>query len=191
MAQYIVLSAPSGAGKTTIAKQLVERNADFKISISATTRMRRPMEIDGVDYYFLEFDDFAKKIERNEFIEHEQVHGDYYGTIRSIVENLIADGFSVIFDIDVKGALSIKKVYPQALLIFIKAPSLSELRSRLKRRRSENRQAIEKRLRRIDYEYSQAEKFDFTVINKNLKKTVDQIENIIRNHKTENYEFKR
>jgi guanylate kinase len=191
MAQYIVLSAPSGAGKTTIAKQLVERNADFRISVSATTRIRRPREIDAVDYHFLEPDDFAKKIDHNDFIEYEEVHGDYYGTIRSTVESHVAAGLSVIFDIDVKGALSIKKEYPQALLIFIKAPSLSELRSRLKRRRSEDRQAIERRLKRIDYEYSQAEKFDFTVINKDLKKTVNQIENIIRKNEIGHHEFKK
>jgi len=180
MANFIVLSAPSGAGKTTIAKLLAKKNEDYTISISATTRPPRPGEIDGLDYQFLTVDMFEQLIKKNAFIEYEEVHGDYYGTLRSTVEKLIANGKKVIFDIDVKGALAIKKKYPDALLIFIKAPSVAELRRRLRDRKSENQTAIDKRLKRIDFEYARANKFDQQVVNKNLTKTVNLIEKIIR-----------
>jgi guanylate kinase len=185
MAQFIVLSAPSGAGKTTIAKLLSEKHEDYTISISATTRNPRPREVDGVDYQFLTVEKFEQLIKEDAFIEYEEVHGDYYGTLRSTVESLIANGKKVIFDIDVKGALSIKKKYPDALLIFIKAPSMKELRRRLQARRSESQEAIDKRLKRIDFEYAQADKFDRLVVNNNLEETVGLIENIIRESESE------
>jgi guanylate kinase len=185
MADFIVLSAPSGAGKTTIAKLLEKQNSDFKISISATTRRPRPGEIDGVDYQFLSIKEFERLIQDNAFIEYEEVHGDYYGTLRSTIESLVNEGKKVIFDIDVKGALSIKKKYPQALLIFIKAPSIAELRRRLQERKSETRAAIDKRLKRIDFEYEQADKFDRQIVNTDLDKTIELIENIIRESERE------
>ena len=120
--QLVVLSAPSGAGKTTICKKLVERNPDFRISVSATTRPPRPGEVDGVDYYFISPEQFQQKIARGEFLEYENVHGNYYGTLRETVEELLDNGFTVLFDIDVNGALKIKQQYPDAILIFIRPP---------------------------------------------------------------------
>jgi guanylate kinase len=177
---YIVLSAPSGAGKTTIAKMLANQYSQLEISISATTRPPRPQEKEGRDYFFISEATFQENIKKNNFLECEEVHGDYYGTLMNRVDDLVKRGKTVVFDIDVKGALSIKKKYPDAILIFIKTPSLEELKNRLKNRKSESKEAIRKRLSRIDYEYAQANKFDHIVINDNLNHAVKQIIELIQ-----------
>jgi guanylate kinase len=177
--KYIVLSAPSGGGKTTIAKMLVKRHKNMSISISATTRPKRLNEKDGRDYFFLTKKEFKEQIDNDNFIEYEEVHGDYYGTLKNRIIELLEKGQTVIFDIDVKGALSIKKLYPEAILLFIKPPSLDELKKRLMKRKSESEEAINKRLGRIDFEYTQAIQFDHIIINDNLQQTIDQIERII------------
>lgn len=177
--RFIVLSAPSGGGKTTIAKMLVKRYDEMSISISATTREKRPQEKEGKDYFFLSKDEFSENVQNDNFLEYEEVHGDYYGTLKNRVEELVDRGKTVIFDIDVKGAISIKKKYPEAILLFIKPPSLEELKARLNKRKSESEEAINKRLRRIEFEYEQAEKFDYVIINDNLHHTIEQIEDLI------------
>jgi len=179
---FVVLSAPSGAGKSTIARKLIKRNKNLKVSVSATTRPRRPMETDAADYYFLSEEEF-KNVAAGNFLEHESVHGFAYGTLRPVVDKMLEEGNQVVFDIDVKGALAIKQICPDAVLIFIKPPSLEELRRRLKNRRSEGEEAIEKRLSRIEYEYEQAKKFDYVVINEDLDRAVKEIELIIKNEK--------
>jgi len=176
---FIVLSAPSGGGKTTIAKKLVNKHPDLVISVSATTRGKRRREKEGIDYFFLSNKKFEQLVKNNEFIEHEEVHGNYYGTLRSIVEKHISDGKTVVFDIDVKGALHIKEMYPKAILIFIKAPSMDVLRNRLVNRKSESREAIKRRLERLPLEYNMSDKFDYTIINHNLDNSVKEIEKII------------
>jgi guanylate kinase len=176
---FVVLSAPSGAGKSTIARKLIQRNTNLKISVSATTRPKRPLETDGVDYYFLSEEEFKKEISAGNFLEYENVHGFLYGTLRPVVDRVVEEGYQVVFDIDVKGALTIKNICPEAILIFIKPPSLDELRRRLKNRRSESEEAMAKRLGRIEYEYEQAEKFDYVVINDDLEHAVEEIEMII------------
>ncbi|HFB67972.1 MAG TPA: guanylate kinase [Calditrichae bacterium] len=178
--QLVVLSAPSGAGKTTICKKLVERNPDFRISVSATTRPPRPGEVDGVDYYFISPEEFQQKIARGEFLEYENVHGNYYGTLRETVEELLDNGFTVLFDIDVNGALKIKQQYPDAILIFIRPPSLEELKRRLRKRKTEKPEEIEKRLQRLPEEYQKAVFFDYEVVNDDLLRTLLTIEKIIR-----------
>jgi guanylate kinase len=177
--KFLVLSAPSGGGKTTIAKMLVKRHSDMSISISATTRKKRPKEEHGKDYFFLSENEFRENIENDNFVEYEEVHGDYYGTLKNRVTELVEQGKTVIFDIDVKGAITIKKKYPKAILLFIKPPSLTELKTRLKKRKSESEEAINKRLNRIDFEYEQAKHFDHVIINDNLNHTIDQIEQLI------------
>ena len=179
--KFVVLSAPSGGGKTTIAKMLVKRHNEISISISATTREKRPREEEGKDYYFLKKDKFIEDIQNDNFLEYEEVHGDYYGTLKTRVEDLLNRGKTVIFDIDVNGAISIKKKYPEAILLFIKPPSLDELKARLKKRKSETDDAINKRLSRIEYEYKQSNKFDHIIINDNLLHTVEEIEKLILN----------
>ncbi len=177
--RFIVLSAPSGGGKTTIAKMLVKRYDEMSISISATTREKRPQEKEGKDYFFLSKDEFSENVQNDNFLEYEEVHGDYYGTLKNRVEELVDRGKTVIFDIDVKGAISIKKKYPEAILLFIKPPSLEELIVRLNKRKSENEEAINKRLARIEFEYEQADYFDHIIINDNLHQTIEQIEDLI------------
>lgn len=175
----IVLSAPSGAGKTTITNRLNKKHEETRISISATTRGIRPREVDGRDYHFISLYKFKNHIKNNDFLEYEEVHGDYYGTLKNHVEDFLAEGHIVLFDIDVKGALHIKNIYPHSLLIFIKVPSINELRKRLIRRKSENQDAINKRLNRIEFENEQADKFDYVVINHNLNTVIEEIESLI------------
>jgi guanylate kinase len=176
---FLVLSATSGAGKTTIAKELVRRNSNMVISVSATTRPRRVHEKEGKDYYFMKKEEFEENITLNNFIEYEQVHSWYYGTLKHVIESQTGEGKIVLFDIDVKGALSIKGIYPNSILVFIKAPSLKELKRRLRDRKSDSPEEIQMRLERIDYEYKQAKKFDFIIINKDLEQTVIEIESLI------------
>ena len=147
--KYIVFSAPSGAGKTTIVKVLLEQIPDLALSISATTRNMRPGEMNAKDYFFLSKDEFEQAIREGKFLEHEVVHDNYYGTLKAKVDGLVKQGKSVVFDIDVKGARAIKDAYPEAVLIFIKPPSREVLEQRLKDRQSEDEKSIKKRLERL------------------------------------------
>jgi len=177
---YIAFSAPSGAGKTTIVKNLAEKYPhELVISVSATTRARRPQEKEGVDYYFLSKQEFEEAIAQGKFLEYEEVHGNYYGTLIETVETHRKQGKTVLFDIDVKGAMSVRRYYPQALLIFIKPPSDEELVRRLKDRRSEDEATIQRRLQRLKFEYEQAERFDHIVINDQLEETIAEVERLI------------
>ncbi len=183
ISSYIAFSAPSGAGKTTIVKRLASKYPQMAISISATTRPMRPGEKEGKDYFFLSDQEFREAIKAHEFLEYEEVHGYYYGTLKKSVDSLIKQGKVVLFDIDVKGALSVKHHYPQAVLIFIKPPSRAELIRRLQARRSETEEMIQKRLQRLPFEYEQAKYFDYVVVNDRLNDAVLSIENIIiKNH---------
>jgi guanylate kinase len=177
--RILVFSSPSGAGKTTIVKKLYNKYNQFVISISATTRAQRPGEINGLDYFFISTKEFEKLINEKAFLEYEKVHDEYYGTLKTIVDDLIEDGKVVLFDIDVNGAQSIKKVYPDAILFFIKPPDMETLKERLRLRRSESESEIQKRLERIQFEYSMAEKFDHIILNDNLENAVKQIESLV------------
>ncbi len=176
---YIVFSAPSGGGKTTIVKLLKEKYPQTVISVSATTRPMRPGEKDGVDYYFLSKEAFEQKIKEGKFLEYEQVHGNYYGTLKEVVEQHVRNNKVVLFDIDVNGALSIKRHYPNAILIFIKPPNERVLAERLKNRRTETEETIQRRLQRLPYEYEQAKKFDYIIINDDLQETLRKVEDCI------------
>ncbi len=178
----IVISAPSGAGKTTICHKLLERNPDFRLSISATTRPPRHSEQNGVDYFFLTEQEFREKVSHGEFLEYEKVFDHYYGTLGKTVEDYLHQGHSILFDIDVNGALRIKQNYPTALLIFIRPPSLAELKTRLRNRKTDDPEEIEKRLKRLPEEYAKADFFDYVVVNDDLDRTVEKIEKIIRNY---------
>ncbi len=173
---YIVFSAPSGGGKTTVVKLLTEKYPEMVISVSATTRPKRPGEADGVDYHFISKQEFEKLIKKGQFLEYEQVHGHYYGTLKEHVDNHIKNNKVVLFDIDVNGALSIKRHYPEAILIFLKPPSEEELIKRLKQRRTETEESINRRLKRLPYEYEQAKKFDHVIVNDDLQNTIKEIE---------------
>ena len=179
--KLIIFSAPSGAGKTTIVKNLLGKIKDLKFSISACSRQKRKNETNGIDYYFLKLDEFKKKIKDNEFIEWQQVYKDhYYGTLKTEIERIWAKGSNVIFDIDVVGGLNIKKIYKdKALAIFIMPPSLKHLEKRLKNRLTETPKNIKQRLDKVNKELKYADKFDKIIINDDLKTAVDKAEKIV------------
>ncbi len=177
-----VISAPSGAGKTTIIKELLKSMPELAFSVSATTRKRRENETDGKDYHFISVEEFSKKISNEEFAEYEEVHGNYYGTLKSEIEKFINGSKHLVFDVDVKGAISIKKLYPEAVLIFVDVP-VDELMKRLKNRKTESDAEIEKRASRIMLEIGMKNKFDHIVDNStNLDEAVRNTKVIIEKY---------
>ncbi|MBX7043325.1 MAG: guanylate kinase [Ignavibacteria bacterium] len=176
-----VIAAPSGAGKTTIVKELLKKNKDLVFSVSATTRPRRTGETEGVDYFYLSKEEFKDRIDTGQLVEYELLfNGDYYGTLRTFVEDNVAKGNDLIFDIDVKGALSLKRIYgDNAFLIFIMPPDLESLKVRLKGRGTESEDQINERIRRAELEMNNAGKFDMIVVNDDLQKAVSEIQKII------------
>lgn len=183
MNKIIILTAPSGSGKTTIVKQLLQRSSSLAFSISACTRTPRQGEVHGKDYYFLEESDFKKKIEDDAFIEWEMVYtGKYYGTLKSEVDRIWSEGKAPLVDIDVLGALNIKSQYgDKAISLFIKAPSVEELRKRLIARGTETPEMLQERLDKAAYELSFAERFDRIVVNDNLERAIGETMEVISN----------
>ena len=169
--KLIIFSAPSGSGKSTIINYLLQQNLNLAFSISATSRQPRGNEKNGIEYYFLSPEDFKQKIANNEFLEYEEVYTDkFYGTLKSEIERLTNNGQNVIFDVDVKGGINIKKFYGErALSIFIHPPSIETLRKRLISRGTDAPEVIECRLAKAEYELSFAPQFDIVIINDNLQ----------------------
>jgi guanylate kinase len=180
--KLIVFAAPAGGGKSTIIKLLRAAHPEWGFSCSATTRKPRPGETNGNEYYFIDRDDFVRRIDNNEFLEHEEVHGDLYGTLKQPTDERLERGETVIFDLDVKGALNIKKFYPDALTLFIMPPSREILKQRLVDRGTEPPEVVERRLSRADLELGLAPQFDIRVINDDLVRIVAEIEGIIAQH---------
>jgi len=180
--KLIIFSAPSGAGKTTIVRHLLDKNLNLEFSISATSRVMRHTETGGKDYYFLTPEEFRNKIENDEFLEWEEVYaGTYYGTLKTEVERIRSVGKNVIFDVDVVGGCNIKKFYgDEALAVFVQPPSVDELRNRLIARSTDSFEVIEKRVAKADYELSFANQFDCIIVNENLAKAVEEAENCVR-----------
>ncbi len=180
--KLIVISAPSGAGKTTIVHYLLQQNLNLEFSVSACSRAKRPNEKDKVDYYFFNTDEFRKKIEQNEFVEWEEVYPDqYYGTLKSELQRIWSKGHLVIFDVDVIGGINIKKLYKEkCLAIFIMPPSVEELKKRLKNRSTESDESLKKRVARAKKEMDYANKFDIIIINDQLEKAQSETEAVIR-----------
>lgn len=179
--KIIVVSAPSGAGKTTIVQNVLKYFPGIVFSVSATTRKKRENEIDGVHYFFISEEEFKQKIENNEFVEWERFYDYYYGTFKSFVETTISAGKNILLEVDVKGALAIKRIYPEAKLIYILPPSLEELENRLKSRQTENEEDLKKRLERSKMELDMKDKFDHIVINNNLEYAISEMKNLINN----------
>lgn len=179
--KLIIFSAPSGAGKTTIVKYLLQQNLNLEFSISATSRKARYTEMHSKDYYFLSEKEFQKKIENNEFLEWEEVYkGISYGTLKSEVERIRNLGKNVIFDVDVVGGLNIKKYYgEEALAIFVQPPSVEELRNRLKSRSTETEEKIQMRIAKAEHELSFANQFDVVIVNDQLQKAFEEAEKIV------------
>jgi guanylate kinase len=180
--KLIIFSAPSGAGKTTIVRHLLEKNLNLEFSVSATSREPRQNETNGKDYYFLTEKEFKQKIENSEFLEWEEVYkGIYYGSLKSEVERIRNLGKNVIFDVDVVGGLNIKKFYGnEALAIFVQPPSIEELRKRLISRSTETEEKIQMRIAKAEHELSFASQFDKLVTNNDLNQACREAEELIR-----------
>ena len=179
--KVIVIVAPSGAGKTTIAKKLLDEFPQIKFSTSATTRPPRKDEQDGTDYYFLSSDEFDQKIKNNEFLEWEYYSGNKYGTLQSEVDKLVESGYFPLLDIEVKGALNVQQIYNSKVVsIFIKPPSMDVLAERLTNRGSETDDSLQKRLTRAKEEMSYADHFDYAVVNDDLDTAFSEVKEIIQ-----------
>jgi len=180
--KLIIVSAPSGAGKTTIVRSILDAGLKLEFSISACSRAKRPKEVDGKDYYFLSAKEFKEKIAQNAFVEWEEVYKDhYYGTLKTEVNRIWESGKHVIFDVDVVGGLNIKKIYKDiALAIFIMPPSIEELEKRLRGRSTESEENLRKRLNKSKPELTYAFSFEKIIVNDDLAKAVGEAEELIK-----------
>ena len=179
--KLIIFSAPSGSGKSTIINYLMTQNLNLAFSISATSRPPRGTEQHGVEYYFLSAEEFKQRIANDEFLEYEEVYADrFYGTLKAPIEKQLAEGYNVVFDVDVVGGCNIKKYFgDRALSVFIQPPSIEELRKRLVGRATDAPEVIESRIAKAEFELGFAEKFDVVVINDELEKAqADALETI-------------
>ena len=183
----VILAAPSGTGKSTICKKLIKKNKNWEFSVSVTTRIPRNGEVDGKHYTFISNEEFEHFVKFGDFIEWEIVHGNKYGTLWSSVEDTVASNKVMIFDVDVKGGLSIKEEYPdETVLLFIEPPGdniieqKEALNERLVKRGNEQELAIKHRLKRFETEMQYKDKFDYAFINKDLQKTVEKVEKLIK-----------
>jgi guanylate kinase len=185
--KLVIFSAPSGAGKTTIIKELLKRGLSLEFSISATTRERRPNEQFGKDYYFLSVEDFKNKIKKNEFVEWEEVYtNNFYGTLEEEIERIWSQGNHVIFDVDVDGGINLKKTFgDRALAVFVKPPSLDALRERLTGRDTETKESVERRMAKAPQELEKSKEFDYVLLNDNLERAIVHIEDKIKTFLTQ------
>jgi guanylate kinase len=178
--QLIVVSAPSGSGKTTIVKAILAKYPTMLFSVSATTRPKRENEVDGKDHFFLSRPEFEQRIKKNELVEWEEIYGNLYGTLKSEIEKALTSGKAMLFDIDVKGGLSIKRKYPgDSFLIFIRPPSIEVLESRLRNRKTEDEETFKRRMARVTMELGMASQFDRQVINDDLQTAIDEVNGLI------------
>lgn len=177
--RLVVLSAPSGAGKTTIAKGLLARHPSWRFSVSATTRQCRPGEVDNVDYHFLSVDEFSHRIAHGDLVEWEELYGNFYGTLRSETERALAGApdTRMVFDVDVKGGIAIRTAFPgDAFLIFIAPPSFQELERRLRSRQTESDESLQRRIDRAHMEMEMRSAFDTVVVNDDVDRAIAEIE---------------
>ncbi len=180
--KIIIVSAPSGCGKSTIINALFEKgDIDMQFSVSATSRSPREGEEHGVHYYFLTEDEFRRKIDAGDFVEYEEVYkGRLYGTLRSEIDRVVDSGHNVVLDIDVKGAMNVKRIYgDRALAVFIMPPSIDELRARLEKRATDAPEVIEERVGKAAYELTFAPGYDVTVVNDDLAEAVSEVHDVI------------
>lgn len=177
--QLIVMSAPSGAGKSTICRYILKEFDNISFSISYTTRGKRGQEKDGVDYFFTEKEDFRKKIDEGFWLEWAMVHGNYYGTSLKYVNDEIDQGKSILLDIDVAGAKQILEKYPDALTVFIMPPDLDELRKRLEGRGTDSAEVIDKRMKNAKDEIRQKDIYKYCIVNDDLDTAVDEFKSIL------------
>ena len=181
MGKLIIFSAPSGAGKSTIVNYLLSQNLNLQFSISATSRLPRGTEKDGIEYYFLSPEEFRQKIANNEFLEYEEVYKDkFYGTLKTEVDRILNNDGNVIFDVDVVGGCNIKQFYNnKALSIFVKPPSIEELRNRLEKRNTDSVEVIDARIAKAEEEMTFAQRFDVIINNDNLEEAKTKVLEIV------------
>jgi guanylate kinase len=179
--KLIVIAAPSGCGKTTIAKAILEKYPAMFFSVSATTRQIRNGEVNGKDYLFLTKAEFEERIRIGDLVEWEEIYGNYYGTLKSEISRALHQSHMMLFDVDVKGALSIQKHFPNdSILIFIQPPNFEILKKRLENRNTENPETLKRRLERVPMEMEKGRYFDFQVVNDDLQKAVDEVDEIVQ-----------
>lgn len=183
MGKLLIFSAPSGSGKTTIVRRLLEQFSNLEFSISATSRAPRGVEKNGVDYYFLSAEEFAEAVAANKFVEWEEVYkGTCYGTLRSEMERIWNKGNIILFDVDVMGGIRLKEIFGEdALSIFVMPPSIEELRRRLEGRGTDAPEVIEKRIAKASFELTKAPEFDRQVVNDNLEVAISEVAEIVKN----------
>ena len=183
MGKLVIFSAPSGSGKTTIVRELLKRFDCFEFSISATSRQPRGKEPHAIDYYFMTNEEFRERVERDEFVEWEEVYaGTCYGTLKSEMERIWSKGKVIIFDVDVMGGINLKRLFgDDACSVFIMPPSMEELERRLRGRGTDAEEVIVKRIAKAEFELSKAPEFDFVVVNDDLQVAVDETAAIITN----------
>ncbi len=177
--KLFVISGSSGVGKGTVLKGFLEKNPNFMLSISCTTRAPRKGEVDGVNYFFLTKEEFQNCIDNDKFLEWAEFAGNRYGTKKKYIQQCLEEGKDIILEIDTQGALQVKKQMPEAVLIFICPPSIEALENRLRGRHTEDEATIQKRLQEVKTELERAEKFDYKVVNDDLEKAIAELEKII------------
>lgn len=175
----VVISGPSGSGKGTICKRLIDDIDNIMVSVSATTRKPRVGEIEGINYFFIDEEEFLKRINNNEFLEHALVYGNYYGTPKKEVLKELENGKDIILEIDIQGALNVKKNYPKGVFIFILPPSIKELKHRIEGRGTDSKEVIIKRMECVYEELNYAFEYDYVVLNDEVETAVDKIKKII------------
>jgi guanylate kinase len=178
--KVFVITGPSGVGKGTLIEQLLERIPELELSTSATTREPRPGEVDGRDYFFLEPEEFRRRLEAGDFLEHASYSGNYYGTLREEVERRLAEGRSVVLEIEVQGARQVRDAMQEAVLIFIAPPDEEALRERLEGRGTDSPEDIEQRLRTAEIELGARSEFPLEVVNDEMQKAASELETLVR-----------
>jgi len=179
----VVLSGPSGVGKDAVLDRMKSQDRSLHFAVTATTRLRRSEELDGVNYYFVSRDRFQQMVSNGELLEWAEVYGNHYGVPRRQVEEALEGGRDVVVKVDVQGAMTIKRAMPQAVLIFLVAPSMDEMKKRLRERQTESAEDMERRIATADYEMSQRDQFDYVVVNDEVGRAVARIEDIIKSEK--------
>lgn len=175
-----VITAPSGAGKSSLVNALLAQDPALSLSVSHTTRAPRGKEQNGKEYWFTDTSNFKQMIEKNDFFEWAHVHGNYYGTSRPAIQTALQKGDDILLEIDWQGALQIKEIFPQAVLIFILPPSWEELKNRLKNRGEDSEEVIEKRLENAKIELAQAKNFDFVIINAVFETALSELKTVVQ-----------
>ena len=179
MGKLFIISGSSGVGKGTVIKNFLSKHDNFKLSVSCTTRKMREGEIEGINYFFITEDNFKQCINNNEFLEWAEFSGNLYGTKRQYVEKCLKAGDNLILEIDTKGAINVKNILPEAMLIFIAPPSFEELEARLRGRHTETEEAIQKRLASIKLELENSKQFDYIIVNDTVENAVARMEDLM------------